>query len=413
LFNFRKYFCGGISAVLKTQNRDVDFCCEWHYTVVCNFILMRRGGIQLENEAKRTTKKRSKLGQIFKIFGIVLAAIILLPIITVFIIRGVNNIRFQLPDGVQEKLYVELGGTSQFINIRGADKENPVVIWLHGGPGSPDTFLTTTWGLDLENDYTFIRWDQRGSGRTYFQSEDAPLSFDILLSDLDDLVDYASERFKQPIVIAGHSWGTALGITYADTHPDKIAGYVGVGQLVNAGESDRLAALAAARLARDTGNEQDAAEIETLYDAFAETGITDENLDISGFLKFRNLTTSYLAPGGKVPFLTALCSPDFGWDDLRWNLLLMTDLDRFVALQRPLFAAFDTFIPPEQLEVKCAFIHGDNDYVCSFSLFKEYQQKLSAPSSEIFIMPGLGHTPMYDAPDEFGEILKEALRNMR
>jgi len=358
-------------------------------------------------------KKRSKLKLILKIVGIVLAAIIILPVIALFTARGINYLRFSLPGGVREKIYVKLGGVEQFINIRGKNTDNPVIIWLHGGPGSPDTYFTTTFQLKLEADYTFIRWDQRGCGRTYYKSKDAPLSFDILLNDLDNLVDYAAERFHQPIIIVGHSWGTILGIEYAANHPDKIAGYVGVGQFVNSDESDRLAAETSEKLARKAGNEKDAEEIETLYQAGSKAHIGDENFDEKSFFKFRALSTGYLNPNGKSATMTALLSPDFGWNDLRWELLIMTNMKEFNAVQKPLYPVLYNFTLPERLDVPAVFIQGSNDYICATELVEEYQKRLTAPSSDIFVIPGVGHMSMMDDPAAFGETLKNALDSVK
>ena len=192
-------------------------------------------------------------------------------------------------------------------------------------------------------------WGQHDGSRTYNKSKNVILSLAILLVDLDDLVNYATLRFHRPIIIVGHSWGTLLGISYAAAHSEKIIGYVGVDQFVNDIESIRLKA--AAKLARDAGNEQDAEEIKKLYQAYTAHGITDVHFDINGFSRFRQLTTSYLAPGGKNIILTALLSPDFGLGDLCWELRLMTDANGLVATERLLYAACESFTPPEQLSV--------------------------------------------------------------
>jgi pimeloyl-ACP methyl ester carboxylesterase len=353
--------------------------------------------------------KRHKLRFVLKVAGLTLAGVVLLPIIALFVIRGVNYFNHRLPGGVREKVFIQLGGMEQYINIRGESEENPVVIWLHGGPGSPDSFITMTFQRELDADYTFIRWDQRGCGRTYYKSRDAPLSRELILADLDDLVDYAIERFNQPVILVGHSWGTILGSTYAAAHPEKIMGYVGIGQCTDNSASERLAAETASDMARAAGNEQDAAEIEKLYLAYTAAGLASDNFDMDGFTRFRRLTTSYLSPDDKDPTLTALFSPDFGWDDLRWNLRLMTDMEWFDSLNKPLYAAFDDFTPPYLFNVPVVFIQGGNDYVCATELAAEYQRSLTAPLSEMFVMPGLGHSPMFDDPDAFAKILKKAL----
>lgn len=364
---------------------------------------------------KVNKSNKSKLKLVLKMISLIVAGIILIPIIILFAIRIVNSIRFRLSDGVQEKIYVPLGDVEQFINIRGTNVENPVVIWLHGGPGGPDTFFTTTYQQELETNYTFIRWDQRGCGRTYYKNKTAPISWDILLADLNDLVDYAAARFNQPVIIVGHSWGSVLGSTYAAAHPEKIAGYVGVGQATDLRKSEQIAAETAIEMARTAGNELDAVKIAELYQSYTSTGLSSENSDGSAFLQLtqlRQLTAGYLSPNNKVSIsyiLTALTSPDYGWNDLRWQLRVMTHAELVESLNRPLFAVVENFDLPYSFDIPVMFIQGENDYACSTALAKEYQKSLSAPISDIFIMPGLGHAPMIEDSAEFAKILKKAL----
>ena len=354
----------------------------------------------------RPDKKHGKLRKAVRIILIVLAVIIMLPIIALFIGRSVNDFRLRLPDGVREKVYVKLGGYEQYISIRGENDINPVVIFLHGGPGSPSGFLSYT--TLLEGDYTFIQWDQRGCGRTYYQSPDAPLSLNYLLGDLDDLVDYAVARFHQPVFLVGHSWGTVLGIEYALKNPDKIAGYIGIGQMTDAIESGRLQAEAAVSAARTAENEADAEQIEELYMTKNEFG--DENFDYELFTELMQLEIHYLDPDAKDPTLTALFSPDFGWNDLRYQLLLMSDSKGHFTRQMPLMELLPAFVPPASLDVPSAFIGGQKDYVCSTVLAKKYAVELGSPFYEI---DNLGHAPMFDDPKVFAETLKEALNNLK
>ncbi|MDE7177029.1 MAG: alpha/beta hydrolase [Lachnospiraceae bacterium] len=193
-------------------------------------------GIHLQHRNQIIQKHKSWLPiRIMKwsggIFGI------LLIYVSVFIIGGRNLNYFKhyemIAQGVDEGTYVTLGGQEQYVLIRGMDSENPVMIYLHGGPSSPDTYVTYGFTDHLINDYTVVAWDQRGCGRTYFHnmrndSENATASFEQAKTDLDELVDYARERFgKEKVIILGHSYGTILGSRYALEHPDKVSAYIG------------------------------------------------------------------------------------------------------------------------------------------------------------------------------------------
>ena len=100
--------------------------------------------------------------------------------------------------GVDEQTYVDINGMKQFITIRGKNKDNPVILYLHGGPLSPDSYVSYLFSNDLIDDYTFVCWDQRGCGRTYVANDDktnATVSFEQALDDVDVLTDYLLDRF--------------------------------------------------------------------------------------------------------------------------------------------------------------------------------------------------------------------------
>jgi pimeloyl-ACP methyl ester carboxylesterase len=119
--------------------------------------------------------------------------------------------------GIDEGTYVKLGGQRQYLLIRGQDKNNPIIIWLHGGPAGPDAYTTYVFEQQLTDSYTFVNWEQRGCGRTYFKNKDQDphnetVSFKQTQKDLDELVDYLCRRFnKKKVIILGHSYGTDIG----------------------------------------------------------------------------------------------------------------------------------------------------------------------------------------------------------
>lgn len=365
---------------------------------------------EIDKTKTKSYEKKGRLRRVVKIVSLVLASIIVLPIIALFIGRGVNDIWLRLPDGVRDKTYIELGGVEQYINIRGADTSNPVIIFLHGGPGGAVSYITP-FQQNFEADYTCIYWDQRGCGRSYIKSPNAEISFEILLKDLDDLVDYAAERFSQPIIIVGHSWGTILGITYAEAHPDKLAGYIGMSQVIDQIEAQRLASIEAARLARGAGNEQDALEIEVLFQAFSKEpyGVGDNDFEA----KLNMANYKYLPwDEGKDMTIPALLSSDFDWDTLRWELLPRSDMERAYDAMEPLFKTIIEFAPPDNFNIPIVFITGSTDNLTPAVLVQEYSERLIAPKKEVFIIPELGHNLLSENLEVSSEILRKALAAM-
>lgn len=128
---------------------------------------------------------------------------------------------------------MNLGGQDQWVMIRGQSLENPLLILLHGGPGFSETHLFRRFNAPLEKAFTVVYWDQRGSGKSFHSKiPTSTLTVDQFITDLDEMVDTVRERAgKEQVAIFGHSWGSALGVLYAARFPQKVAAYVGSGQI--------------------------------------------------------------------------------------------------------------------------------------------------------------------------------------
>jgi pimeloyl-ACP methyl ester carboxylesterase len=73
----------------------------------------------------------------------------------------------QPSNSVSEEMFVQIGGIPQWITIKGDDRNNPVLLFLHGGPGDALSPLADAMYAGWEKDFTLVQWDQRGAGRTY------------------------------------------------------------------------------------------------------------------------------------------------------------------------------------------------------------------------------------------------------
>jgi pimeloyl-ACP methyl ester carboxylesterase len=117
--------------------------------------------------------------------------------------------------------------------IRGQSLANPPLIHLHGGPGFSETRLFRHFNSDLEKRFAVVYWDQRGAGKSFDRSIPKwSMTVEQFLADLDELVDTVCARVGQEqVVLHGHSWGSVLGVLYARRHPQRVAAYVGSGQI--------------------------------------------------------------------------------------------------------------------------------------------------------------------------------------
>jgi len=353
------------------------------------------------------TRRKVPTKRIFKIIVLTLMALIIVPLVALFVVRGINTIRYNISNGVQERIFVTLGGIEQALHIRGEDISNPVIIWLHGGPGWSDAYELAPWQRMMERDFTFVRWSQRGSGSTYRRNPNAPISIDILIQDLDELVNYVTARFGQPVYIVGDSWGSLLGITYSTQHPENVAGFVGVSQVIDMHESLRIAFEMAYELATVAGNIRDAEQMRAVYERVGGRSLAV--IDILDFVLYQGLPSNYLAVGGESQGAGIFFSPWFGFSQFRDLIGVATNNSLFLDRNRPLLCAMDTFAPPERLEIPVAFIMGSEDFITNTNLVAEYYQALEALSKNLFIIDGSGHAPYRSQPALFAELLREAL----
>lgn len=124
--------------------------------------------------------------------------------------------------------YININNFRQNIMTISSDNNNPVLLIVHGGAGSPDRPLVKKYNSELAEYYTVVCWDQRGSGLNYTKEN---LTIDTMLNDLKSVVEFLRNKYHQDkIYIAGHSWGAYLGLRFSFMHPEYVKYYIGTGQ---------------------------------------------------------------------------------------------------------------------------------------------------------------------------------------
>ena len=138
------------------------------------------------------------------------------------------------PDPIAELVPAVIGGMTQWLLIRGADRDAPILLWLHGGPGSAQMPIHSVTSA-LERDLVVVHWDQRGAGKSNPADFDpTTMTLEQFLADAREITALLRKRVgDQPIIVLGHSWGTMLGARLVARWPEDYAGYIGVGQQVD------------------------------------------------------------------------------------------------------------------------------------------------------------------------------------
>ena len=169
------------------------------------------------------------------------------------ILRDVR--RIPAPPGIDETRAVRIGGIDQWISVRGKDRRNPILLFIHGGPASTEMPVSWLYQSGWEDYFTVVQWDQRGAGKTYVANDPAKveptIAKDRMVADGEELVAWLRATYgKQKIFVLGHSWGSIIGLELARRHPDWLHAYIGMGQMIYGRDNERLGyewALQAAR----------------------------------------------------------------------------------------------------------------------------------------------------------------------
>lgn len=360
-------------------------------------------------------KEKKKKGLALRSFHTVLTIFFVLIFGMITAVIGVRNYRairgcVLNPDGIEEEGYIDLCGQKQYYLIRGENVNNPVIIWIHGGPASPDTMQTYEFTNVLKDSYTVVAWNQRGCGRTYYHNRDVDpynetATFEQAQADLDALVDYVCDRFhQQKVILAGHSYGTMVGSKYAIDHPEKVAAYIGVGQMGAAG-SDIYAYEDALSIATEKGDDTGA-----MIEAF-ERYQADASLE--NMIAMRSYVSPYHKPQKERNYiLAALTSPYLGVYDVLWFGKQLGSFSDFVDLNRQLFdyiSSEDVYAYGTEFQVPAGFISGSCDWITPVKYTEDYFNTITAPRKEMRLIDGWGHTVPMENPKEFADTLMQVL----
>src|SRR5271170_4055523 len=174
--------------------------------------------------------------------------------------RNAQQYAISSAKGIDEASFVTVGGIEQWITIRGQDRDNAVLLFLHGGPGD----VTNPWTFALfapwEKYFSVVQWDQRGAGRTLRKSGPAvapTITVDRMVQDGIELTEYLRKHLgKEKIIIVGHSFGSILGVRMAKARPDLFYAYVGTGQVADSTRSFSVAYDALLKKAKAEGDQR-------------------------------------------------------------------------------------------------------------------------------------------------------------
>lgn len=315
-----------------------------------------------------------------------------------------------LPGSISEKVFIDINCMKQGMFIKGKDINNPVLLYLHGG--MPDYFLTEKYPTGLEDYFTVVWWEQRGSGMSY-SSNIAPetLTLDQMISDTLEVTNYLRQRFhKEKIYLMAHSGGSLIGIQVAAKNPELYYGYIAVAQIEYQLKSEKIAYDYMLEQFKANGNKEMVRKLEAApvtmtggtpdaYRALRDPAM--HTLGIGTMHEMNSIVTGIFIPQLQSPEYT-LSEKFHTWTAkaksgiaVLWDDMLTTDLSQKVT----------------KFEIPVYFLEGVYDYTCNYALAKDYFEKIDAPVKGFYTFEGSAHSPIFEEPEKVQKIVQEDILN--
>jgi pimeloyl-ACP methyl ester carboxylesterase len=311
---------------------------------------------------------------------------------------------------VTAEMFVRIGGIEQWITIKGDDRDNPVVLFLHGGPGDALSPFADSMFAGWEKEFTLVQWDQRGAGRTYGKSGpsiEPTLTIERMVQDGAEVAEFLVKYLhKKKIIIVGGSWGSILGIHMAHAQPDLFYAYVGMAQVVNIRKNLPASHARLLELARASGDQEAITELTTIgpppwdslvpkWRVFRKWELSYQKKRATASLAPQILSPAYASPEERAQYAAA---DDFNFEHF-WGLTMSGPL-----LSDDLAALGTDFAIP------IFIVQGQEDLTALPALAKAYFDSIKAPRKQFYLVPGTGHEPSAAQLDLTRKVLIEQVR---
>ena len=315
------------------------------------------------------------------------------------------------PGGINELKAVDIGGIKQWISVRGNNPANPILLFIHGGPGSPMMPESWIFQRPWEDFFTVVQWDQRGSGKTFASSgrqPDKSMTLEQVQADAEQLIDLLRQTYgKKKIFLVAHSFGSVLGVRIAQHRPDTLYAYIGIGQVVNAVQNEAVGYQETLAQAEAVGNQTAIDELKAIapYPGADASALTLPKISIE---RKWDVALGGMRYGRTTDPETAIrsLSPDYSDEDVQ-SAGLGEGASAAILLPQLIGVNFDHISP-----FKCPvfLFAGKEDRTTPSTLVERFYNHIRAPKKKLFKIDRASHDVVFDAP---GEVLVDLVRDIR
>ncbi len=321
-----------------------------------------------------------------------------------------NATKIETANGISSLEEIRLGGLKQWIFIRGEERNNPVLLVLHGGPGATVGCMPSSRTLDtkLIKHFTVVHWDQRGAGKSY--SKDIPIdlmTFDRLVSDCKELIDYLQNKLnRQKVFLLGYSAGSITGIKTAHKYPEKIQAYVGVSQYINDYERSKIWCDFIAEEAEKSGDVKIQNAIKGRGALSNDTNTWEKHNEQSGYLfRYGGVLHQQKIQQLGTLLLSILTSPEYSLSEA---FRAVTNKDYYFSKAAMWEELKNVKIPQDiqSIQVPIYFFEGKYDKAAPTVLVENFYQHLDAKKGKkLFMFENSAHFLMTEEKEKYQDLL--------
>lgn len=306
-----------------------------------------------------------------------------------------------------EQIYTEeyavVAGIEHYLLHYQSKPEDPVLLFIHGGPGQTESFFAFVVEEYAQRNYNIVYYDQRGAGKTWLRNKKSKPDTETLKNDLLEIVLYLKKKYgKEKIGILGHSWGSVLGSMFALEHPEHTLCYIGCGQVVNIVKNEQMGYAILKDVIEKSGNKKDIRKLQKIGK------YPTDYFDMKTYRKMgqiRSLQGKYgLAQDfGKTAIDLWRRSPIMGMQDL---LPFMMGMLVNMQPMRELMS-FDLREKGNCYLVPVYYVLGEKDSQTPIEISMKYFEEVQAPDKKLYLIPNAGHAPMLDNVEEYRRAVRE------
>ncbi len=308
----------------------------------------------------------------------------------------------QIAGSIAELTTIDSNGHELSMMIRGHSLDNPVLLFLAGGPGGSELGAMRNHLPELEEHFTVVTWDQRGTGKSYPELDPAgSMTLDSSVSDTIAVTNHLRDRFDQDrIYLLGQSWGSTLGVLAVQERPELYQAFIGAGQMVSQRETDLIFYEDTLVWAMATGQTD-------LFTQLIDIGPPpyDEMFPYETALSYEHEIYPYDHAGnseGEGGFSDNFLVPEYTL--IEQVHLLGAFMDTFAALY-PQLQGIDFRENVTEFEVPVFFVQGAHEARGRSDLFEDWYPMIKAPTKELTVLPTSGHRPLWEQPEEFVDFM--------